>query len=988
MRRPVTRSPRACARGRVAAIVLMLVSVLAPRAFAQERTLTGTVREEVSRDPIEGVVVMVKGTELVGVTSRDGRFSIAGVPPGPVQLELAGPSHDALEVAVPAGENARTIFLKPTVSSISLVERAPVIAKMNLANGASVVKGDDLNRVTAQTVDSALQGKLAGANIQSNSGAPGGGLQIRLRGVSTITGQADPLIIVDGVMLSNVAIPSGLSAVTISSRTTPINRSAQDDSVNRIADLIPEDIESIEVLKGASASALYGSRAANGVVIITTRRGIPGQTRVSVTQRVGTYQLANKLGSRRFTSADEAVAAFGEVARDNFGDGRVFDHEEELAGRMPFAHETIVNMVGGTQTTNYYTSIMQRSDPGIVIGTGYEKQGGRLALDHKLHERLRVGLSANIIHSIAERGVHNNDNAGVSNWVVLASTPSFFDLRQRPDGTYPANPFIPSDTNPLQTVALSQVDEEVWRVIASANATVGLWNNHPNLLMWFTTLGVDHFQQKNELFFPPELHFEPTDGFPGTSIDANSNNRNMNLATSLVHRFVGRAGWMVASSLGLQLDRRDLDSVYITSQSAARQNVDFGTRVTLAEQRARIADRGLYLQEEVTLFNGTLSLLGAVRAEQSSTAGDPDELYFFPKAQAAYLLPQLPGPIDLLRLRIAYGESGNQPRYGQKFTPVAGQNNLQGAPGLILRGVLGNPDIRPERQREFDLGLDYVGFGDRVVLETSVYQKTIRDLLLERFVGPSTGFTREFFNGGVLRNQGVEAMLQLTPVRTLSFEWMARTIFSLNRSKIVDLPPGINAFQVGGFGSSLGSFRVQEGQSATQIVGNVARPDGTGTDLKKLGDQEPTFRMSFVQAVRWGPFGASALLDWQQGSDAINLTRLLYDSAANSPDFVSAGMQRLTDWRGNAGVYIEEVTFLKLRELAFSYEITSRWLAYAGPLKTLRLALSGRNLLTFTSYSGLDPEVSNFGNEPIARNIDVAPYPPSRSYWFTVNAGF
>jgi TonB-dependent starch-binding outer membrane protein SusC len=986
MRRSVVRGHRVCSGGRVAAVVVMLLAALAPRAFAQERTLTGTVREEGSRDPIEGAVVMVKGTELVGVTSRDGRFSIAGAPAGPVQLELAGPSHEPLEVAVPAGEEARTIFLKPVVSSVSLVERAPVIAKMNLANGASVVRGDDLNRVTAQTVDSALQGKLAGANIQSNSGAPGGGLQIRLRGVSTITGQADPLIIVDGVMLSNVAIPSGLSAVTISSRTTPINRSAQDDSVNRIADLIPDDIESIEVLKGASASALYGSRAANGVVIITTRRGIPGQTRVSVTQRVGTYQLSNKLGARRFGSADEAVAAFGETAREPFMQGRVFDHEEQLAGRMPFAHETIVNMVGGTQTTNYYTSMMQRSDPGIVLGTGYEKQGGRLALDHKLGDRLRVGMSANVIHSVADRGVHNNDNAAVSNWVVLASTPSFFDLGQRPDGTYPANPFVASDTNPLQTAALAKVDEEVWRVIASANASLSLWNNHPNLLMWFATLGVDQFQQKNKLFFPPELHFEPSDGFPGTSIDATSNNRNLNLATSLVHRYSGGAGWMMATSLGLQLELRDLDSVYITSQSAARQNVDFGTRVALAEQRTRIADRGLYLQEEVTLFNGALSLLGAVRAEQSSTVGDPDEIYLFPKAQAAYLLPPFTASIDLLRLRIAYGESGNQPRYGQKFTPVAGQNNLQGAPGFILRGVLGNPDIKPERQRELDVGLDFVGFGDRLVLETSVYQKTIRDLLLERFVGPSTGFTREFFNGGVLRNRGVEAMLQLTPVRTASFEWMARTIFSLNRSKVVDLP--INAFQVGGFGSSLGSFRVQEGQSATQIVGNVARPDGSGVDLKKLGDQEPTFRMSFVQAVKWGPFGASALLDWQQGSDIINLTRLLYDSAANSPDFTTAGMQRLTDWRGNAGVYIEEASFLKLRELAFTYDLASRWLAYAGPLKTLRLALSGRNLLTFTSYSGLDPEVSNFGNEPIARNIDVAPYPPSRSFWFTVTAGF
>ncbi len=955
-------------------------------APAAERTVTGTLREVGTRDPVEGAVVILQGSDKVIVTTGNGRFTLRGVPAGEAKLDIAGPTHDPVTIDVAADQTTVDVFLKAVVAEISVVQRAPVIAKANLANGASVVRADDLNRVTSQTVESALQGKLAGANIQSNSGAPGGGLHIRLRGVSTIIGQAEPLFILDGVVLSNVAIPNGISSVTASERQSNPGKSDQDDQVNRIADLVPSDIESIEVLKGASASALYGSRASNGVVIITTKRGVPGQPKVNITQRFGTYRPSNKLGSRKFATVDEAVATFGEPARAAFKPGETYDHEDLLTSQRDLAHETTGTIVGGSQTSTYYASITQRKDPGIVLGTGYEKQGGRLSLDQKLGDRLKIGFSTNVIRSLSRRGVNNNDNAGVSNYAVLASTPSFWDPRRRADGTFPENPFLPSGTNPLQTAALANSDEEVWRIIGSANLSLTLMNTAPNLLMFFTTVGVDQFQQKNKLFFPPELFFEPKDGFAGTSIDTTSNNRNLNLSSSMVHRFDPGGGWALASTLGLQLESRSLDSVYITSKGAARANVDFGTLVNLAELRTEVADRGVFLQEELLLFERSLSLLGAVRAEQSSTAGDPNKFWFYPKAQAAFSVPTLPAAINLLRVRLAYGEAGNQPRYGQKFTPLTGQMNLGGAPGFAVRGDLGNPNIRPERQREVDLGLDVIAWDDRAVLELSVYQKTISDLLLERVPAPSTGFVREFFNGGQLRNRGLEAMLQLTPVRAGGFEWFTRTIFSMNRSKISNLP--IPGFQTGGFGSDLGSFRIEDGQSATQIVGKARRPDGTCCEERKLGDQEPTFRMSFVQGFSFGPFGLSALFDWQKGSDVINLTKLLYDFSGNTADFATAGEKRLAEWEENAGVYIEDASFLKMREIELHYELPEGFISYVSPMKSGRIGLSARNVFTLTSYSGLDPEVSNFGNEPIARNIDVAPYPPSRSFWLTLSAGF
>ncbi len=297
---------------RVATFLLGLLLLLpAGLARAQDRTITGVVKEAGSGEPVGGAVVLVRGRDSSAITEADGSFSIPGVPAGPVILEVMGPAHAPKEIQVAAEQTQVSAVITPVVTDVVLTERAPVIAKQNLANGASVVRAEDLNRVSAQTIDSAMQSKLAGANVQANSGAPGGGLQVRLRGVSTITGQTEPLFVVDGVIVSNVAIPNGISAVTQSSAGSSAV-STQDDQVNRIADLNTNDIESIEVLKGASASALYGSKAANGVVIITTKRGTPGACGPPSPSASAPTSSGQQAGVPHLGTAEEAVEAFGE----------------------------------------------------------------------------------------------------------------------------------------------------------------------------------------------------------------------------------------------------------------------------------------------------------------------------------------------------------------------------------------------------------------------------------------------------------------------------------------------------------------------------------------------------------------------------------------------------------------------------------------------------------------------------------------------------
>jgi hypothetical protein len=256
-------------------------------------------------------------------------------------------------------------------------------------------------------------------------------------------------------------------------------------------------------------------------------------------------------------------------------------------------------------------------------------------------------------------------------------------------------------------------------------------------------------------------------------------------------------------------------------------------------------------------------------------------------------------------------------------------------------------------------------------------------LILEQTIAPSLGQeTRIFSSDSRLRNRGVEVALSVSPSQSQDFNWLFRTTFFLNRSKITRLD--VPAFETGGFGTSLGAFKIEEGRSATQIVGN----EGV------VGDANPNLQMSFSNDLTWKSLSLGFLFDWKQGGDVINLTEFLYDAGQNSVDYETAGAQRQTRFNDpvnpETAVYVQDGSYLKLREVTLAYNLPDGFAQrlFGGTARYARLSVSGRNLLRFTGYRGLDPEVSNFGNQAIIRNIDVAPFPPSRSFFFAIDLGF
>jgi outer membrane receptor protein involved in Fe transport len=636
--------------------------------------------------------------------------------------------------------------------------------------------------------------------------------------------------------------------------------------------------------------------------------------------------------------------------------------------------------------------VLIRDEPGVVIGTYYQKQTGRFALGYVLWDRLRLGMTANVIHSKSDRGLTNNDNTGTSYYIVLSGTPSFIDLRPR-NGIYPSNPspLIAAGTNVLQSVEILQNEEDVWRLITGTNAALDVYKTQDSAVTLLSNVGVDSFTQKNNLLSPPELTFEPADGLPGTSINASTTNLNFNFGTAATWALTPKDGkFKNVLSGGLTYESVDLDSVYVTALNliAGQPNVDSAASVQITETRLRTKESGLYLQEEVSLLEDRLSLLAGILGERSSLNGNPDKYFIYPKVAGVYSIKVPKDTLALARVRAAYGEAGNRPNYGQRFTPLNAVNTIEGSGGIVITGTAGDDNIEPERQREIELGFDIAAKDQFAVAELTVYQRSISNLLLQRALATSTGFTTEFLNGGSLQNRGVEAALQVSPIDG-EVDWTTRATLTFNRSEVTELP--FDAFDVTtvGFGAGLGAYRIEEGKSATQIVASCAEgTPGCENGRRVLGDGEPDFRVGWSNAVSFGQFTLNTLVDWQQGSKVINLTRLLYDANGISPDVEAAGMRFSTfAVDGDPSPYVEDATFVKLREVSIGYEVPTKIAKQIGPLETLQVSLQGRNLLTFTSYSGLDPEVSNFGNQPIGRNYDVAPYPPSRSFWLSITAG-
>ena len=979
--------------------VLLVCLCLANTADAQRR-ITGRVTEEGGGAPLSSVSVTVPGTSVGTVTSDNGSFTLL-VASGAVQLNARRIGYRRRTFTVEANQSDVQVALErdPYRLEAQIVTgAATTVARQNVANDVGLVTADQLARVPSASIENALAGKIAGAQVIANGGAPGGGNQIRMRGVTSVFGSADPLYVVDGVIISNDVIQPGTNALT-SARRASSNASNQDNGVNRIADLNPNDIETVEVLKGASASAIYGSKASNGVIIIKTKTGSAGAPVSNITQRAGTFALARKFNLRKFNSVADAQAYAvsqkysmtpAQVAANYASCNGFCDFEQQLYGEKPLSYETGLGVRGGTGTTNYFVSGLTKYDGGIQKNTGYKKDAIRLNLSQAIGDKLTLQVNNNYIRTLTRRGISNNDNANITPYFVFAATPSWFDMRPV-NGVYPVTPVM--GTNSFQNVDFIQTPDEVNRVISAVSASYQLLNTERQSLALKVDGGIDRFNEQVNLVSPRFLIFEPNDGLPGTVTSNSGAVMNLNLNASLAHTYTpaGRR-FSATTAAGIQRETSSLRSTNVVTRDVllGLENINSGSAPEVFANREEVKGFAMFAQEEFLAMNEKLLLTAGVRAERNTRNGDVNKLYAFPKASVSYRLVDVVPALGEVKLRLAAGQSGNQPLYLQKYrAAITGvydrQNGVQSGPAL------GDPNIKPERQTEIETGFDAQFTSGRGSLAFTLYQKTIDDVILQIATAPSVGYTVQILNGGQFRNRGVEALLELNPIQSPDYGWTSRTTFAKNVGIVTALPvPRFTLSQDAtgqgvAFGAGYGIARLEVGQSVTQIVGS----DGPNPPIKK-GDASPNFTMGFSNELTWKGVRLSTLFDWQKGGNLVNVTKNVFDAFALAPDVPDGGLARidLNDTQGFAQ-YIEDASFVKLREVALGYDLPRSWFSRLGErTRSVRLELSGRNLYTWTKYTGADPEVSNFGNQQISRFIDLAPFPPSRSFFFTVDVGF
>lgn len=973
----------------ISLIVLSLAPLL---SSAQNNTVNLQVIES-NGQPVPSATISVDNKRTL-ITDARGNISISNAGNSIIVISSTGFKSKTLKADTLTQSK---ILLEQDVANLDEVVvtgLSTTVKRRNLANAVATISSKELSGIApAQTLDAALEGKIPGAYINANTGAPGGGISVKLRGVTSVYGNTQPLYVIDGVIVDNSSTSAGLNAVTsASSGGSPT--STQDNASSRIADINPEDIANIEILKGASAAAVYGSKAAAGVVIITTKKGRQGKTIISVSQDLGAITARKLLGVRQFT-ADKAASLSGDSAtsvalRQQFSDaqasGNIYDYEKEIYGNTGFARNTEISLTGGNDRTTFFLSASQKDEDGIVDRTGYRNSSIRLNVDHHISDKVKVGITTNYINSSADRGLFGNDNAGVTIGIALSSTPSFAQLHPDANGIYPSNSFASS--NPLQTIALMQNNESVNRFITGLNLEAILQSNYKSTTKFIARGGIDFYNLETKALFPGVLQWQAVN--KGTSIQGFTKSLNTNYIASLVNTFTPSDNLSLTTSAGATQESGNYNNLLnvATQVIAGQSNVNQAGALNATQFRNKYLNTGIFVQEEANIFDAVV-LTAGVRFDRSSNNGDAAKFYTYPKAGISWNLSKSgivkDGLFNNIKLRAAYGQANNIPAYGSKFTGMA-ISNIAGNPGVIVNIQQGDANIKPERQKELEAGIDFSLLNNRLSFELTYYNKSISDFLMLQSLPASSGFSSKWLNAGDLRNRGVELGMNAIPVQSRNVTWNTSVNFWMNRSKVTRLiiPP----IPQGSFGYVLGSFQIEQGKSATQIVG-LDGDNGVGV----LGDAEPKFQMNTYNEVTfWGKMSLRFLLHWKQGGDNINLTSLENDFGGTSKDYdkvtnklgVPDAVYRMMQIGTSARIFVQDASYLRLREIGLYYSFNDLKNIF---IKDIRLGVSLNNYLTITKYKSYDPEVSNFGTG-FSTGVDVDPYPASKRAEFHISISF
>ncbi|PWL38387.1 SusC/RagA family TonB-linked outer membrane protein [Flagellimonas aquimarina] len=978
-------------------LLFLVCMVLSTSAFSQNSgSFSGAVTDSRSGTPIPGVSVFIENTSYGAVTDFDGNYSFQ------VNLQQAdyvlvasylGYSTEKISLSYSGGDITNNFTLSEDLLNLDevVVTGNPAgVNKRTLGNAISSVKAEDLVNNGAIAVDQAISGKISGALVQQNSGDPAGGISIRLRGPSTVLGNSDPLYIVDGIIISNSSNSNNLVDLG-------------GNSQNRLVDLNPNDIERIEIIKGAAAAAIYGSRASNGVVQIFTKRGKSGDPKFTFSTNVRINELRNEIDYNTVP-----LAWVDPFDRDNLETVAVdrFNLQDEFF-ETGFGIENFLSVNGGNEKTSYYISGSFLDNEGIIKNTDFQRIGFKTNITQKAFDWLDINAGLNFTRSVSSDIPNGGINAAYG--AITGFVFSDNSINPAPDdsGVYPVTSLLVPRTNPAEAVNRFDFGQKVNRIITS----VGLNARITEKLRASYLLGLDFYNQSATAFIPINNTSPNGNGF---SRRADINNFQYNSDLTLTYQTPINEDIESTTTLGGSWQYEEFERIGIEADGLAPivEIASDGSILAQGETRSQISYWGSFLQQSFG-YKDKLYLNGAIRLDGASTFGEDERNQLYAKASLSYVISEedfwedtFGDAFNTFKLRGSWGQAGNLTALSafQRFTTL-NPSSINGSPGLIPGTQQGDLDIAPERQEEIEFGFDAGFLNNRLGIEFTYYKQDVTDLLLPRELAPSTGFGSRIENVGDLENKGIEILLKGAPIKSNDFSWDITATFSQNDNTVTRVAGGGQFSLAGSFatnfvieGEPLGVFfrqfyaREADGSISLDADGYPFRgttPDGQSS--KVIGDPNPDWFGSLINEFAYKNFKLRIQLDAVQGFDVFNWNRRLLDNVIFGGGY-NVGQELLGNrpkgfGGAQAGIFeefVEDGSFVKLRELAISYGFKPPF----DGIDNVEVSLVGRNLISWDDYSGWDPEINTAGQSNGVRGFDFAGVPIPRTYQLGINVSF
>ncbi len=1009
-------------------------------AFAQQKEITGTV---ISQDnvPVAGASVVVKNSTKGTQTNSEGQFAISASVGDKLTVSAVG--YSSKEVTVGSASSI-TITLQATEGELAeVVVTAMGIKREKKALGFSVqdIKSDELLKNKDANLINSLNGKIAGVNVTNSGGAPGASSSIIIRGGTSLERDNQPLFIIDGMPMDNSTGQGDNSAFDGSTNISTTNG-------NRAMDINPEDIESISVLKGPAAAALYGLRAAAGAIIITTKKGQPGKVSIALSSRYNTNWV-NKLPKQQSTYKQGSYysGTFTDQTSRSWGDK--FTSGEKIYDNMgdffetAHAYDNNLSVSGGSETGNFYLSASNLDQSGIVPTTSFKRSTMRFNGEQKVGI-ITFGVNASYAESNTRKtltgsGLWGSQGSGYMESII--AWPRNDDMKNwlNPDGTKHRllpDLLLDADTdNPYWLVNRNPQKDKTTRVIGNIYTTIKITD-------WFSAtyrLGVDNYlSQFNSLTYPGSSVKEAWQQGMLSETDRNYNYINSNLMLNFDKTF--KEDWNVNLTLGTTSEdtwvkansiraEKFVIPEFISINNADKDNQYLSQAIT----RKRLM--GIY--GDLRLSYKDIVYLGITgRNDFSSTLPEQNQSFFYPSVSGSLVFTELmknKGILSFGKVRASWAQVGKDAPAYQTNTYLFGPEVTIGG-GFRNFWTRGNNQLKPETTTSLEFGTDLRFLSGRLGLDVTYYENKSTDQILQPRVSNATGYILSYVNTGEIVNKGIEVTINATPVRTNNFRWDVMLNLSHNKGVVKSLPGAlpilyVTDVQVGNAKAASfngGNFMGLSGTKwQTDSAGNLLLNWNTGYPLTStqattpVGNREPDMIAGLNNNLSYKNWNLSFLIDFRLGGDVYNGTDYLltayglsertenrgqtttFTGMALNPtsskyeavtkEVVMSEKYYLDTYLNNAPFFIEKVNWTRLRSVSLSYNLPKELMNKTKFLKDASVTLNGTNLILLTNYTGMDPETSAAGAGVIGSGsvgIDYAGVPATAGFSIGLNLKF